>query len=207
MQCYKTALGEATFTQSILKSKFISYLKHVETEDEATEFINSIRKKHSDATHNCYAYLLRQGNTGRYSDDGEPSGTAGMPIYDVLKGAELIDTAVVVTRYFGGTLLGTGGLVRAYSSSTKGAVEAAKVVTMNETKVYQIIVDYKYYDQIISYIEKNEHILCANVEYGEKITMTLHIKNNMEDMVKTHLQDITSNIFVINYINTDYLPW
>jgi len=207
MNSYKTALGESVFTQSILKSKFIGYLRHVETEEEATEFINFIRKKHSDATHNCYAYLLRSTNTGRYSDDGEPSGTAGMPIYDVLKGEELLDTAVVVTRYFGGTLLGTGGLVRAYSSSTKGAVENANIVIMDETDVYRIVIDYKFLDQINSYIEKNPDLKTVNVDYGEKITMDIQIKNGKTEDVRTRITDITSNNFVINFIKTDYMPW
>lgn len=207
MQCYKTALGESVFTQSILKSKFIAYLSHADTEEKAMEFINSIRKKHSNATHNCYAYLLRLTNTGRYSDDGEPSGTAGLPIYDVLKGYELMDTAIVVTRYFGGTLLGTGGLVRAYSSSAKGAVEAANIVTMHETQVYEVIIDYKYYDHIVSYVEKNPDLKCSTVAYGEKITIKIHIKNNQVNSIENHFKDITSNNFVINYINTNYLPW
>lgn len=207
MKCYKTALGESVFTQSILKSKFIAYLSHADTEEQAIEFINSVRKKHSNATHNCYAYLLRLTNTGRYSDDGEPSGTAGMPIYDVLKGVKLLDTVIVVTRYFGGTLLGTGGLVRAYSSSAKGAVEAAHIVTMDETQVYRVVIDYKYYDHIINYIEKNPDLKCAKVDYGEKIAMDIHIKNHKADDIKTHIKNITSNNFVINYISNDYLPW
>lgn len=207
MKSYKTALGESNFTQSILKSKFIAYLSHVETEEEASEFINSIRKKHSDATHNCYAYLLRQTNTGRYSDDGEPSGTAGMPIYDVLKGEELQDTAVVVTRYFGGTLLGTGGLVRAYGTSTKGAVEAATIVTMDETEVYRIVIDYKFLDQLNSFIEKDPDIKTIHTDYGEKITMDIQIKNGKTECVTTRLQDLTGNNFVIDFIKTDYLPW
>lgn len=207
MTCYNTALGESIFTQSILKSRFIAYLSHVETEEQATEFISSVRKKHSDATHNCYAYLLRQTNTGRCSDDGEPSGTAGMPIYDVLKGEGLFDTAIVVTRYFGGTLLGTGGLVRAYSTSAKGAIDAARVVTMDETLVYRITVDYKFLDQLNNYIEKSPDVKTVHTDYGEKITMDIQIKNGKTEDIKARLRDITSNNFVINFINTDYLPW
>ena len=112
-QGYKTVLAdyaEDSFIEK--KSEFISYVKRVESEDEAKEFIASIKKKHADATHNCYAYILKGTEIARFSDDGEPQGTAGMPILEVIKREGLVGVCVVVTRYFGGILLGAGGLVR-----------------------------------------------------------------------------------------------
>ena len=207
MNTYKTALGNAEFTQSILKSKFIAYLAHAETEEEASAFVAKIRKKHSDATHNCYAYILKTGNIHRSSDDGEPSGTAGMPIYNAILGENLQDIAVVVTRYFGGTLLGTGGLVRAYGSSAKGAIDNAEVVSMEETAEYSLLFDYKFLDKINSLIEQSPDLKCFHTDYVEKITITLHIKNNKLDETEKKLKDITSDNFSMSFVKTAYLPW
>lgn len=119
MQAEYTTLagyGEDEFVEK--RSRFIGYAAPVSTEAEAVAFVNSIRERHREATHNVYAYILREGQIKRYSDDGEPQGTAGIPVLDVLQKAGIVDAVVVVTRYFGGTLLGAGGLVRAY---TEGA--------------------------------------------------------------------------------------
>ena len=119
--------GSDEFTEK--KSKFIGYVKHVETEEEANQFIAEIKSKHWDAKHNVYAYILGEnGSTQRSTDDGEPAGTAGRPVLEVIKGENLTNTAVVVTRYFGGVLLGTGGLVRAYGKAAKLAIENAEIV-------------------------------------------------------------------------------
>ena len=122
MSDYLTLGREASDEFIEKRSRFIGYAKPVKTQDEAMDFINEIRSRHWDATHNVYAYVLRDGQSRRYSDDGEPHGTAGKPILDVINGNGITDCAIVVTRYFGGTLLGTGGLVRAYSTSSKDAV-------------------------------------------------------------------------------------
>ena len=115
---YKTVAREASDEFVEKRSRFIGYVKPVKTEEEAVAFINQKRSEHWDARHNVYAYSLREGNIKRYSDDGEPSGTAGMPVLDVIVKNEIYDVCVVVTRYFGGVLLGTGGLVRAYSQGS-----------------------------------------------------------------------------------------
>ena len=115
MKEYKTVEKENNDEFIEKKSRFIGYIKPVKTQEEAVEFINSIKSRHWDATHNVYAYVLRENNIQRYSDDGEPSGTAGVPVLDVLLKNELVDVCVVVTRYFGGTMLGAGGLVCASS--------------------------------------------------------------------------------------------
>ena len=120
--------GEAQIIEK--KSRFIATVVPVETEEEALAFIESLRKKYWDATHNCYAYVVGERNEiQRCSDDGEPSGTAGRPMMDVLAGAGVHNAAVVVTRYFGGTLLGTGGLIRAYSLAVQEGLAAAEVIT------------------------------------------------------------------------------
>ena len=120
-----TAFGEAEFTEK--RSRFIGRVWPVESEEEALLHLKEMREKHWDATHNVYAYILREGGVMRYSDDGEPSGTSGMPVLNVFRGREIVNVCCVVTRYFGGVLLGTGGLVRAYSRSAKLALEAAGI--------------------------------------------------------------------------------
>ena len=121
--------GSATLVEK--KSEFIGYAAHVENESEALDFIAKIKHRHSDARHNVYAYVLKKNNIMRYSDDGEPQGTAGMPVLDVIRKTGFTDAVIVVTRYFGGILLGTGGLVRAYSASAKLAVEDAGILDLS----------------------------------------------------------------------------
>ena len=145
---YKTIRNrtEASFTEK--KSEFIGYISPAGTEEEAIGFINEIRAMHRKATHNCYAYILRNNNTGRHSDDGEPGGTAGMPVLQVLQREELYNVTCVVTRYFGGILLGAGGLVRAYAHGAKIAVDAAgRSIKRIWTNVY-LPCPYSWYERI-----------------------------------------------------------
>lgn len=124
------------------KSEFIGSICPVTTEEEALAFVASVKKQYADAKHNVYAYILRDNNITRFSDDGEPHGTAGMPVLDVLRKEGVTDVAVVVTRYFGGILLGTGGLVRAYSQSAKMALDAAGKAVMQKLTVFSVRVSY-----------------------------------------------------------------
>lgn len=128
---YLTVRGEAESVTEIKRSKFIATIAHVEDGDSAEAFVRKVRKKYSDATHNCYAYIADE-RTARFSDDGEPGGTAGQPMLEVLKKQELVGVAVVVTRYFGGIKLGAGGLVAAYTDSVSRAVAAATKALMTE---------------------------------------------------------------------------
>ena len=130
---YTSVLCQASAEYTDRKSLFIGYVKPVSTKEEALDFISQIRKKHSDARHNVYAYVTRDGNSMGYSDDGEPQGTGGVPMLNVLNGNELVDVCCVVTRYFGGTLLGVGGLVRAYTEGAKIAVAAGGIKTVAES--------------------------------------------------------------------------
>ena len=149
MDSYKTIAHEAVDEYIVKKSRFLGYAKPVTTQAEAVAFIEQIKKKHWDATHNVYAYVLRDGQIRRYSDDGEPQGTAGIPALDVLLKEDLCDLCVVCTRYFGGIMLGAGGLVRAYSHTAKIAVEAAGIITMAKCVVGEITCDYTYYGRLV----------------------------------------------------------
>ena len=140
--------AEASFIEK--RSEFIGCIAPVSTNDEAVEFINSIKSKHRKAKHNVYAYILRKDNISRYSDDGEPQGTAGVPVLDVLKKRGLTDVCVVVTRYFGGILLGGGGLVRAYSHAAAIACDAAHIMNMCVCKKIKIECDYSLSDSVIT---------------------------------------------------------
>ena len=151
---YLTVKTEADYTFTEKKSRFIGYVKPCKTESDAIDFVNFIKKKHSDARHNVYAYVLRENNKQRYSDDGEPQGTGGLPVLEVLTKKEITDVCVVVTRYFGGILLGTGGLTRAYSEGCKGAIENSGIIEMTECDCFSIDCDYGFYNTLQSILLK-----------------------------------------------------
>ena len=174
MESYRTVKQETSAEFIEKRSKFIGYIKPVQTEEEAIAFIQSIKSKHWDATHNVYAYSLREGQTRRYSDDGEPQGTAGMPVLDVLLKAGLADCAVMVIRYFGGTLLGTGGLVRAYSHSASLAVGAAKPVEMRPCVRLILRCDYARVGMAEPLILSCGGILDGTA-YAEDVTLRFHM--------------------------------
>ena len=138
---YRTLSCQAQDEYIVKHSRFIGYAKPVKTEKEAQEFIAEISKKHWDAKHNVYAYSIREGGIKRYSDDGEPQGTAGMPVLNVILQEDITDCVVVVTRYFGGILLGGGGLVRAYTHSAKIGIDAAGIITHSKWTVCKISCD------------------------------------------------------------------
>ena len=164
----------------IEKSRFISYTKMVETEEEAKEFVESIRKKHPFATHNCYAYVTEGGKVARFSDDGEPQGTAGIPMLEVLKNRGLKDTAVVVTRYFGGIKLGAGGLVRAYSSSTSAGLDEAGVEENIISNVYKISFGYEKYSLFLKFIEKYKQKTISS-DFAEGVVISIAVPSDEED--------------------------
>ena len=148
MESYKTIDGTAQAEYEEKKSRFIGQVAHVETEEEAVAFLNGIRAANPMARHNVYAYVLRENNRVRYSDDGEPARTSGLPTLSVIEHAGLKDVICVTTRYFGGTLLGTGGLVRAYTKAAQDAFAAARCVTYAECVDLLISVGYSLYDQL-----------------------------------------------------------
>ena len=182
MESYRTVKQETSAEFIEKRSKFIGYIKPVQTEEEAIAFIQSIKSKHWDATHNVYAYSLREGQTRRYSDDGEPQGTAGKPMLDVLLGEEIHNTAVVVTRYFGGTLLGTGGLVRAYSGAVKAGLEASKIITKNWGIKLEIQTDYTGLGKI-QYILGQRGLTVLDSEYTDKVKIEVLLPSEEADPV------------------------
>lgn len=171
----------------IRKSKFICNVFRVFTEVEALELLNEIKNKHKDATHNCYAYIID--NIKRYSDDGEPSGTAGLPILSVLEKNNLNYVLVVVTRYFGGIKLGSNGLIRAYSKSTKDSLNIEK---LNEGKNIIIIFDYKD-EKYINNIIKKEDIIKSS--YNEQIKYNANISNEDLNKIDNYKYEIIKDIY------------
>lgn len=160
----------------IEKSRFITYSAHVESEEEARAFIASIRKQHSLATHVCFAFVAdKAGNLQRFSDDGEPQGTAGIPMLEVLKNKGLFETAVAVVRYFGGVKLGAGGLVRAYSSCTAENLDGADIRVLRTCAEYEIAVDYTGVDGVQKFISTHTCSLLST-DYGEKVRYTIAVK-------------------------------
>lgn len=172
-------------------SEFIGYICHVETNDEAVEFINKIKAMHRKATHNVYAYVLREGNISRYSDDGEPQGTAGVPVLQVLTKNELTDVCCVVTRYFGGILLGGGGLVRAYSHAAAIAVGASEILNMCECYRCRVKCDYSLYGKI-SYILPEFETITESSDFSDIVELTLLIKSEKFDDFYKKLIDTTN---------------
>ncbi len=173
MSGYKTIEGRVSAEIVEKKSRFIATLSHVEGEDEALAFIDEVRSEHAQARHNVYAYILRGGRV-RYTDDGEPSQTAGMPTLDVLKHAHLEDVACVVTRYFGGVLLGCGGLVRAYTQATQAAIEVAHIVSIVSVVDITAIVPYPLYDQAVRLASVgSSHIM--QTDYADKVTIRFRV--------------------------------
>lgn len=168
---YQGGVGELTEK----KSRFIATVAHVETEQEAVAFIEEIKKKYWDATHNCSAFVLgKQGEVTRCSDDGEPGGTAGRPMLDVLINSGLRDVCVVVTRYFGGTLLGTGGLVRAYSAAVMEGIRQSQVVEKILAKGVKLVCEYTDVGKL-QYLLARENRIILSTEYTDRVTFTLLI--------------------------------
>ena len=166
--CYRTVKASASIELVINKSRFIGQCFPVSSENEAVELLAQIRKRYWDATHNCYAYSVgKKGEIARFSDDGEPGGTAGMPMMDALRGANVTDVLCVVTRYFGGILLGTGGLVRAYSRSCAEAIRAAGIVRMAPCDLVTFFVPYPQWTMFQQ--EARKQGVSLSPEYGEMI--------------------------------------
>ena len=184
-----SANAKASFIEK--RSEFIGYISPVRTNDEAVAFINSIKAEHRKAKHNVYAYILREDNISRYSDDGEPQGTAGVPVLDVLKKRGLTDVCVVVTRYFGGILLGGGGLVRAYSHAASIACDAAHVMNMCMCHRLKITADYGMYGKI-SYLLPNYDTITVNSDFGSEVTLEILILSEKLDALKKDLVEVTN---------------
>ena len=181
--------AEASFTEK--KSEFIGYISPVSTGDEAVEFINRIKSMHRKARHNVYAYIVREDNISRYSDDGEPQGTAGMPVLDVLRKRGLTDVCVVVTRYFGGILLGGGGLVRAYSHAASLACDAAGIMDMRLCHRLNISADYGMYGKI-SYILPGFDTITVSSDFGSDVSLEILVLSEKLEALANELTEVTN---------------
>lgn len=188
---YKTIYAPAEDSFIEKKSEFIGYIAPVKTNDEAVEFINQIRAKHRKARHNVYAYVLRDGNITRYSDDGEPQGTGGVPTLDVIQKEGLTDVCVVVTRYFGGILLGGGGLVRAYSHACKLAIDAAKIMIMCQCSELSITCDYSLYGKI-TYALPEFEVKILSEDFSDDVKILLLVKAEFASSLKEKLIDLAN---------------
>ncbi|WP_243113087.1 YigZ family protein [Ruminococcus sp. Marseille-P6503] len=173
------------------KSEFIGQICPVRTADEAVEFINSVKARHRKARHNVYAYIVRENNISRYSDDGEPQGTGGLPVLDVLKKEGLTDVCVVVTRYFGGVLLGGGGLVRAYSHACKLAVDAARKMIMRRCSEITVRCDYSLYGKL-AYIFPEFGVKITDESFADDVSITVLVKEELAQKLKEKLTDLSN---------------
>lgn len=174
------------------KSEFIGYIAPVKTNDEAVAFINEIKAMHRKARHNVYAYILREDNISRYSDDGEPQGTAGVPVLEVLQKRGLTDVCVVVTRYFGGILLGGGGLLRAYSHAASIACDAAHIMDMRLCHRLTIKTDYNLYGKI-NYILPNFDVITVNCDFADAVTLEILVMSDKLEALRKELTEVTNN--------------
>ena len=185
--------AEAELTEK--RSRFIGYAKPVSSEAEAVSFVNEIRAKHRDARHNVYAYIVNENGVMRqkFSDDGEPQGTGGMPVSDVLAKKGIINACVVVTRYFGGILLGAPGLVRAYGKAASMAVDEAGILKVVTCEEMGVTVPYNLYDKVNAYFSKKE-ITAKNVDFGEKVTARYEVPKGLVETVSKDLTDLTGAV-------------
>ena len=189
---YKTVYegGEGELVEK--KSRFIATVRPVKTEEEANQFVEEMRKKYWDARHNCWAFILGERQEfKRCSDDGEPSQTAGKPMMDVLTGAGLTDVAVVVTRYFGGTLLGTGGLVRAYSGAVQEGLKNSTVITKYLGVKLSVTTDYNGVGKL-QYLFGQKEIPILSAEYTDKVVFTVLVESSRIQEIKKAITEATS---------------
>ncbi len=189
------------------KSRFIGYGMPCGSEDEALAFLDRVRLKHKDASHNCYAYIIGS-NAGimRYSDDGEPAGTAGLPIMGVLQALSVVNCAIVVTRYFGGTLLGTGGLVRAYTQATQDAVKASGIVRMCKSKRLLVEVTYSCWQRLDHYLQ-HASCLLMGTQFQAAVVATILTRLEDEQRLITEIERISDGRAEILEDDEFYYPW
>jgi uncharacterized YigZ family protein len=189
---YLTVAGRGEHEIVIEKSRFISHIARVETEDAAQAFIQEIKKKHKDATHNCSAYMIgEQNQIQKALDDGEPSGTAGVPILEVLKKKELKDTAVVVTRYFGGIKLGAGGLIRAYSKATSEGINTTGVVIRKLMRVISTTVDYTWLGKLENELRSSIYQI-KEIQYLDRVNVLVYVEETQKETYTAWITELTN---------------
>lgn len=203
---YRTTGSYGEDQTIINKSRFIGYSLPINSEEEALEFIEEIKTKHRDATHNVYAYVLGEdSNIQRFNDDGEPSGTAGIPVLEVLKKEDLRNVVVVVTRYFGGIKLGGGGLIRAYTRGAKIAIEAGVIVDMKLHMGLKLILPYTLYGKIENFLI-NGNYKTEEIKYEENVEVYIYIIKSQIDHFTSDIVNLTSGMVDIQYMDEVHLP-
>ena len=207
IESYITVTGSSCEETVISKSRFIAYAGHFENEKEAIEFLQRIREEHKTATHHCYAYIIGE-NSGimRYSDDGEPGGTAGLPIMDVMRAKQAVNCCIVVVRYFGGILLGTGGLVRAYTKSAQTALDAAGLARMELTSVESCDVPYSVWDKM-RYAAEHLPVRIENIQFGSSVSFLLLFRSADREKVMTRIMETSERKIKTISQNECYSPW
>lgn len=200
---YFTIAAETDTTFTEKRSEFLGYLCPVQSNDEAVAYINSVRAAHRKAKHHVYAYILREDNTTRYSDDGEPQGTAGVPVLEVLQKRGLTDVCCVVVRYFGGILLGGGGLVRAYSHSAAITCDAAQIRHMCEGTPLSLRMDYTLYGKVASVLPKYG-VIENNADFGTDVLLELTVRNSVLDALRDELTELSAGRISMEAGRSDY---
>ena len=204
-EAYFTIYQNGEHQIEIKKSKFICHLFRIESEEQAKEYIAKIKKEHYKANHNCSAYMLGENfEIQRSTDDGEPSGTAGVPMLEVLKKNQLQNTLAIVTRYFGGIKLGAGGLIRAYSTSVSEALKEIGIVQGKLQQILDIIIDYPQLGKLQNYLE-NEQIAIQEIDYLEQITVKVAIDINQCESFQNALIDLFNNQLSIQILDQKYV--
>lgn len=201
---YKTIHSYGEGEILINKSRFIGYCKPVETEEAAIEFIDEIKEKHKDATHNVFAYVIGENsNVQRYNDDGEPSGTAGVPILEVLKKEELRNTVLVVTRYYGGIKLGAGGLIRAYIKGAKVGLESSKIVTKQLHNRIKFRLEYTLYGKVENELLAKDYVV-EDITYDEAVNIVVLCKKDESEELIDMIKNLTSANMSYEYGEEEY---
>lgn len=202
---YNTVKGFGENEINIERSRFITYVNRVETEEEAQEFIASIKKKHHDANHNCSAYMIGEQNMiQKANDDGEPSGTAGVPMLEVLKKRDLKDTVVVVTRYFGGIKLGAGGLIRAYGRATSEGLNATGVVERRLMRVMKTKIDYTWLGKVENEV-RSSHYQLKDIHYLDAVEVEVYVEEASKDQFVDWMTELTNGQGEIHETELEYL--
>ncbi|WP_422123784.1 YigZ family protein [Planococcus sp. X10-3] len=206
-ESYMTAGSSANAELLIQKSRFIGYAARAESEQQATEFIDSIKSLHRSASHNCSAYMLGENDTiQKANDDGEPSGTAGVPILEVLKKKQLKDTVIVVTRYFGGIKLGSGGLIRAYGKAASEALAAAGIVERRLHSLMKVSIDYSWLGKVENEVRQSDYPL-KNIEYTDGVNLYVYVPVQKEEKFNLWMQEMTNGQSSLNCISKEYLEF
>lgn len=201
---YKTVLEESETLLVEKKSKFISHVKPVDNEEDALAYLNEMRSRYANATHNVYAYVIDENNIFRYSDDGEPSGTAGMPVLDTIRKAGLVDVIVIVTRYFGGTLLGTGGLVHAYGASARQGLIASKEIIRSKCDIVSVKVDYTLVGKMQYKISTDGYMLEDTI-YDNEVTFKICCPIEKTEGLIAELVDLTNGRAICKVVEQKYV--